>query len=374
MELNNLKQEAYKLRLTPEEKQAMRRQIFGVPTTAPNPSPYFFFSYQFIHARVLAPAMVLLVVFVGAGTAAAAQGSLPGDFLYPVKVSINESIEVALATTPVARAEVSAKVALRRVEEAEALAAKGTLTPETGEALAANFEEHAQDAHESAQEVEAEDPAAATELRTNLDSSLSAHGAILATLSGGTSASNQEGTDAVAARVLARVDATPGFMRAAKVVEPQATMLIVATDASSTEDTTVSLEDDMIEATEDVVQAKATVELQGRAGEAMASARERFDANKKNLSSATITRVSGEFADVDRLLGEGSTTLARFEYAEATEQFTEALKKSVRLNVLLKAQNKIERDIITPILDADDILDDLDVSNDVEIRIWYDEE
>lgn len=385
--LNNIKQEAAKLMLTPQEKTAMKARIFGVPAPAhmnPKQSPYFIFSIQFMQARVLAPLAVVLVVFAGGSTAAAAQGALPGDVLYPIKISVNEAVEVAFATTPVAKAEVSVKQAVRRVEEAEVLASRGELTAETGEKLAANFEVHAEIANELANEVEAEDPAAAENLRTQLGSSLSAHGAILATLTTGGAEGNQQGTGAVAARVLARADAEPiamaaAGMRSAKSAAPApnetATMsLMVATDTatdtaadtatgtatdtvanSATSEAsgtvTVSLENDMIEdVLVDDAQAEAALRMQRRAQEQVATARAEFNESKKKLAGSSVTQVSGEFASIEKLMALGSTTLATKHYAEAQSDFTEALKRAIKLHVLLSAQANFKQNVITPIL------------------------
>ena len=145
MNLNNLKQEADKIRLTSAEKSAMRAAVFPMLQSEPRPqsvgvgSPYFFF----FAPRYLVASFVVLVVLVSSGTVSAAQGALPGDLLYPVKVSINEKVEVALAPTPAAKAEVQARLADRRVEEAQTLAAQGRLDKKTAETLTVDFDEHA---------------------------------------------------------------------------------------------------------------------------------------------------------------------------------------------------------------------------------------
>jgi hypothetical protein len=344
MELNNLHQEAQKLRMTPAEKSAMKMRVFGVPAASSAPSPYFFFNYQFINARVLAPLAVLIVVFAGAGTAAAAEGSLPGDLLYPVKVSVNETVEIALATTPVARAEVSQKLAERRVEEAEVLAVRGELTAQTGQALAANFEEHAQSAQALADEVETRDPATARELRTKLDSSLAAHGAILATLAGG-STQNQEGADAVAVSVLARTEPESGAAKAAPA--NQATAMSITADSAIKSDTGSG-----------TLGAEEAAALQARAAAALADAHVLFDAQKGTLGADAVTRVSGEFVDIENLMDEASTTLSEGHYPRAIERFTEVIRKSIKLGVLLKAQSKFERNIITPVFEQKLIRED----------------
>src|SRR3989338_9046963 len=133
MNLNNLKHEADKIRLTSLEKSAMRARIFETR------SVYVFMSY---HVRMSLAGLVLFV-FAGTGTVSAAQGALPGDLLYPVKVSINEKVEVALAPTPAAKAEVQVRLAERRVEEAQKLSSQGRLNKKTAKILSDDFDEHA---------------------------------------------------------------------------------------------------------------------------------------------------------------------------------------------------------------------------------------
>ena len=368
MELNNLKNESIKLRMTPAEKAAMKAQIFGATSAmpAPQPSSYFAYSFQFLHARVLVPALALVLVFGGASTTAAAQGALPGDLLYPVKIFVNEGVEVALATTPVARAQVQAKLAERRVEEAEALAATGKLNAAVGEELAANFEEHAEDAESHVEQVAAQDPSAAAALRAKLGSSLLAHGEILATLTVGGSAENQEGTGAVAARVLARTSgsARPAYapatiaMRAAKAApEPQAMTMSLAADVASDTATATEAGGAVLEADTAAQQPidegseRDAARAQARAQEAFVGVRAQFDHNKDKYAASAITQVSGELAGIGELMELGSTTLATGHYAEAEGDYAQALERLTKLEVLLRVQARLKQNIITPILE-----------------------
>src|SRR3989344_6682558 len=116
--LNNLKQEAQHIRMSDAEKFAMHARIFGEGQSLESPelrtvlgrrSPYVFMSY---HLR-MTMAGLLLFVIAGTGTVSAAAGALPGDLLYPVKVAINEKVEVALAPTPAAKSEVQVRPAER---------------------------------------------------------------------------------------------------------------------------------------------------------------------------------------------------------------------------------------------------------------------
>lgn len=71
-------------------------------------------------------AIVLALSAVGGGTAYAAQGSLPGDALYPVKLG-TEQMGMILPGNDVVRAERALTFADRRIKEMEALAKEGRL-------------------------------------------------------------------------------------------------------------------------------------------------------------------------------------------------------------------------------------------------------
>lgn len=66
----------------------------------------------------------------GGGTVLAAQHSIPGDTLYPVKISVNESVRAAFAVGANAEARLAADLLAERVEEAQALAGEGRLDAE----------------------------------------------------------------------------------------------------------------------------------------------------------------------------------------------------------------------------------------------------
>src|SRR3989338_7060888 len=145
--LNNLKQEAQHIRMSDAERSAMRTRIFEgqslkspeLRTVLGRRSPYVFMSY---HLR-MTMAGLLLFVIAGTGTvSAAAAGALPGDLLYPIKVSVNEKVEVALAPTPAAKSEVQVRLAERRVDEARELSVRGRLDEKTAKILMDDFDEH----------------------------------------------------------------------------------------------------------------------------------------------------------------------------------------------------------------------------------------
>jgi hypothetical protein len=145
----HLKKQASDIRLTHTEKEAMRSALFSVPVSAaPLHSPYL----RFFAPRAFAYAFSAVLI-VGSGTAYAAQGSLPGNPLYPVKVNITERLETAFALTPEAKIDVNERIAERRIEEVVSLTESDTLDEETAEKLAENFDYHSSKAVNLAEEA-----------------------------------------------------------------------------------------------------------------------------------------------------------------------------------------------------------------------------
>lgn len=99
---------------------------------------------QFAHlrSRFMIAGMAALALMVTGGTSYAAQGSVPGDTLYPVKVEVNETVRSAFAFSNEAKAVLQAKLAAERLEEAETLAARGQLNAENATILSSRLQAH----------------------------------------------------------------------------------------------------------------------------------------------------------------------------------------------------------------------------------------
>ncbi len=343
--LNNVKREADSVRLTEKEKQAMRLRVFHA-LNAPAPSPYFLFSFQFFTARIV-PALAIVLI-LGSGTAYAAEGAMPGEPLYAVKVAVNEKVEVAFAKTSIEKAQVHARLAQRRVEEAETLAVAGKLNAKVAEELAVNLEQHATVAEELAAEIETEDPAGSEEVKENLAVSLTAHGDILAHLGKDSEDKDtKEHSGKLSSRVIARASqrdtlasSASASARAQKNAPAQAeavSTLSIAADAGSMPD-------------EDAGEMKFAAKFQEKAAEALAKARARFEENKNNLDATTTAQIQAQFGNADELMSKASLMLKAGAYREARAHFTEALKVSIRLTALIEAQRKYQKDLIRPLL------------------------
>jgi hypothetical protein len=131
------------IRLSSAEKASMLAEIHraitleDVEAHAPLLSPY----QRFLMPRVFVVAFGALLM-VGGGTTYAAQGALPGNPLYAVKINVNERMEAAFAVTQEAEVEVNERLAERRIEEVKLLALQENLDATTTAKIAENFDYH----------------------------------------------------------------------------------------------------------------------------------------------------------------------------------------------------------------------------------------
>ena len=148
-----------------------------------------FLSTMFLRSRpLMAGAFATVLVVAGSGTATfAAEKAAPGDALYAVKVHVNESMLTAFAGSGEAQARVHAKLAVRRVAEAEMLQKRGTLTVAIAEDLSNRFSQEADKAVEEADKLETSGDVSASlairsELLLNLNAYVSTDTLALATM------------------------------------------------------------------------------------------------------------------------------------------------------------------------------------------------
>jgi hypothetical protein len=145
-------------------------------------SPFFSYtSFSRMGTSVLAFVLILLV---GGGSAAyAAEGSVPGSPLYPVKVSIMEPVQGALITSAQGQASWHANLASRRLEEATTLAAANKLDPSTQEYLQQKFNTEVDASNQDADALAATgNTDAALDVRSDLEARITAHAEILAVI------------------------------------------------------------------------------------------------------------------------------------------------------------------------------------------------
>lgn len=124
--------------------------------------------------------ILALIILLSAGVSVGAQNALPGDLLYPVKTNINEKIEDAFAIGDEADARLAANLAVERLKEAEALAAKGRLDARAKAEVEDGFEKETKRANAEIENLKSKNKSdIAAKISTQLNASLSEHGRIL---------------------------------------------------------------------------------------------------------------------------------------------------------------------------------------------------
>jgi hypothetical protein len=144
----------------------------AAPSVAPSMLSALMSRTRSLYAGALA---LVLIVSAGAQAGFAAEGAVPGDILYQVKVAMSEPIALTLAVSPERKAELSARYASRRVDEAVTLSSEGKLDEKTADELAARFDTHVDALAKETDALEASgDIAVSLAVRTDLEQKVSA--------------------------------------------------------------------------------------------------------------------------------------------------------------------------------------------------------
>lgn len=193
-DLNEIKNITKKITLSSREKESAKANILNFirlhpvskPDTSRLLSKWSFFSLFNLNSKPM-PAFlgILLVLASSGGISFAAEGALPGDLLYPVKVGINEEVRAAVSFSAEAKANWDARRLERRLEEAEELAHKKEFSAEVRSKIEENFEAHAERVERRIADFESKgEVQSAADLSSNFETSLSAHEKILFKIDG----------------------------------------------------------------------------------------------------------------------------------------------------------------------------------------------
>ncbi len=179
------KEELRKIAMTAEEKRAMHDRLlncisFPVPTPYEPQSGWLVVSKWLMPRHLAYAALPFVFLFVISGSLAfAAEGSVPGELLYPIKVEITEPVRNMLTLSGTAKAYWEARKAERRLEEAESLAVRGDLDTQKREELESRFDNHTKNLAVISNKLE---KGVGDKVRDNLEVSLEAHAEVLDTI------------------------------------------------------------------------------------------------------------------------------------------------------------------------------------------------
>lgn len=325
--------------LSVSEKETMRERMaeyiaynpIRPPRAAPQKSFGSFFdtfTFRYVPAFIIAG-----LVFSGAGVSYAAEGALPGDLLYPVKLNINEEIVSVLTADPIDRAVWEATRAERRLFEVSALAKEGLLTNEAIAIATDSFAEQAERAVKNVAELSKNDPASAAEVTAELESAFETHEMILASLSADASDSDVKSIAAQARKEAKRVAMIRAEVESSIVPEDTAAMAkgmdTMAMSAPSTSDEEQSEK-------ADAKTQKAAAKMKEAAHRALVKFTEQAQVHQGEAE------VAGLLAELDAELLLGTDRFTAGAYAEAYRHFRTVVSKSTRGARVLEAEERLQ--------------------------------
>ncbi|MDP3991606.1 MAG: DUF5667 domain-containing protein [Candidatus Colwellbacteria bacterium] len=325
---------AKQITLSPDEKKKIRENLtlfmerHPVKEEAPT-RPQLQKGSWILYQLRLKPMPVFAVIavitlMVGGGTSLAAESALPGDALYPVKVSVNEEVRGAFAISDEAKARLAANLAERRLQEAATLAAGGKLTVEAQAEIESRFNAHVEKFEEKANKLAAKGKAnAAAELSSNLEVSLRVHSQILGNFAVETEAETEADADTDT-----RVEIRP-LIKAIKIridtVEKTRANAETKVSAGLALDVEAAAEGKLKAVTNKIAEARRTIER--TRGSVHASATAEAEATLK-LAEEAMT--------------EGKTELEADKFAKAFISFDRAHRLAQEAHLLINAAQRFK--------------------------------
>ncbi len=192
-DLDKINELTRNVRMSAEEKSEMRGNILRAVRDKAPARPileggYSIFSRFNINLKPAAAgvyAAILLSIGLGSAASYAAQGALPGDALYAVKIGVNERIQEVLAFSIESKAEVEADISEARLFEAAKLVEENRFTDENRTSIEDNFLRHAGKVQVRIEELKKKGRSrVAADLSARFETSLEAHAQILEKLDG----------------------------------------------------------------------------------------------------------------------------------------------------------------------------------------------
>ena len=170
------------IRLTLAERQVMREQLLLLVRSdkGEEKKPNQEKQPLFWAIRPIPIAVMFLVLFFCGGTVYAAESSLPGEALYSVKLSVNETVRGWFTVSETGEAYWESSLLQRRLEEAEVLASSGQLSAETATTLETQVNNHANIIQQHVEQLKEEGKKAEADFLSNrLEASLEVHHQVL---------------------------------------------------------------------------------------------------------------------------------------------------------------------------------------------------
>lgn len=252
-------------------------------------------------------ALLIALVLIGGGTSYAAQGTVPGDVLYPIKVGVNENVRSAFAVSNTSEAKLQAALVAERLEEAETLAAKGELSSDVSVDLRTRLENHFNSAIEEGNEAQA-------------SGDLETSAATRASLTG---------MFETYADILTRIDAKLGRQDSAQIVSDIRGYATVAADTNAS--ATVSVDNE--------VQVKALVR---QSRDIVQSVRAELDGARAELSAEVESHFNARLDEAVRAESDAEIALSAGRYQDAYTHAQTAIRLAKKLETMIHSSLSLD--------------------------------
>jgi hypothetical protein len=267
----------------------------------------------FIFERIYAVPITAVVLVFGmtAGTAFAAEGTLPGDLLYPVKVHVTEEVRGVLAITPEAKADWQIERAGKRLEEASTLAVQGKLTDANRTEIETDLADHVAATEKSAAALAASDNlVAADEVGAHLHAVLKAHGDILATVLPQSDAVSGISSDPLLAEVVGHLDSASRISAESEAAMASSTATIATTTELQQSVTAAHIASAQSYIASVSASEGSAPELVARASARLAAAEDAYKAGTADLGAGATTTALAHFSSALGTALDAETSLS----------------------------------------------------------------
>lgn len=268
-----------------------------------------------------------------------ADGSLPDEFLYPVKINFNESVRSILAITDSDEAKWQVSAAERRLSEAEALASDGRLTTEIRKMLEDEFISHVDAVGASTEQlVIAGEYSAASEIMVSLEATLIAHEEIITQLVGVTekALTDSEGLliESDGGELSGEIvsDLTRSLLELRELsdrVNDKKEEVAIAREAIDVEILKVAEQDNEAEA--------LAMSRQRNAEERIAKVRDHLTAHRSNKGAFVAVEAEAELLASENALDRGRAALGDKDFTNAYRRYQEALRVALTADAYIRA-------------------------------------
>jgi hypothetical protein len=242
LNLKELREKSQNLTLSAQEKAEIKSELSAFMKQYPQlkrsvKSPY----YNFYNSMAFRSVAAMAVAFVVTGsTLFAAQGSLPGDTLFPVKVHINEEVKGLFVIGDKENANWQQERVASRLKEAEKLAVSGKLNVEAQAEVETYFTNQAKKVAKKIEKIEKDENNAdiAAEVTEKFEASLIAHQNAIEQLSKNSPTSTRKALSVLSLKISDEI-ATTSARKAMIASRRAAFNLLRAKTATSTATTTI---------------------------------------------------------------------------------------------------------------------------------------